>query len=67
MYKNDKYWLLVIFRTPKGNLVGEVYFGRYKRGKWDMRATFEGRDATEYRVKEYFGFATSHPIWKRWA
>ena len=58
--------LLVLWKTPKGNLVGEVFNnGVEKRGKWDMRATFN--DATEYRVCEYFGFDSSNPYWKRWA
>jgi hypothetical protein len=52
--------LLVIWRTPKDNLIGEVYSnGVEKRGKWDMRATFNAADgdATIYRVCEYFGFS----------
>ena len=72
MYKKDDGALLVIWKTPKGNLVGEVFNnGVEKHGKWDERATFYVRDndATEYRVKEYFGFSTSNSIayWKRWA
>lgn len=68
MYKKDNGALLVIWQTPKENLVGEVFFnGVEKRGKWDMRATFEGRDATEYRVCEYFGFPFGNAWWKRWA
>ena len=53
---NAKGNLLVILRTKNGKLIGEFYERGYKRGEWDMRATFEGKDATEYRVKEYFGF-----------
>lgn len=51
--------LLVIYETPSGNLVGEVYAdGVYKRGGWNSRATFrwQDKDASEYRVREYFGF-----------
>ena len=68
MYK-EKGALLVIWRTPKGKLIGEYFHnGIEKRGKWDNRATFEGKDATEYRVLEYFGFDTTQPAyWKRWA
>lgn len=66
IYKHDNGSLLVIWRTPKENLVGEVYSnGIYKRGKWVLRATFEGRDATEYRVCEYFGFKSNNPYWRR--
>jgi hypothetical protein len=67
MYKKDNGALLVIWKTPKGNLVGEVFNnGVEKRGEWDSRTTFCG--ATEYRVCEYFGFSTSNSIayWKRW-
>ena len=72
MYKKNNGALLVIWKTPKENLVGEVFNnGIEKRGKWDMRATFYTKDgdATEYRVCEYFGFSTSNSIayWKRWA
>jgi len=72
MYKHDNGSLLVIWKTPKENLIGEVFNnGVEKRGKWDSRATFSANDgdATEYRVKEYFGFSTSNSIayWKRWA
>lgn len=59
MYKNNKGGLLVIKKTAKGNLVGEVFNnGIEKRGKWDMRATFYEKDgdATEHRVCEYFNF-----------
>lgn len=72
IYKKDDGALLVIWKTPKENLIGEVFNnGVEKRGKWDMRATFNAKDgdAIEYRVKEYFGFSTSNSIayWKRWA
>lgn len=62
--------LLVIWKTPKENLIGEVFNnGVEKRGKWDMRATFNANegDATEYRVKEYFGFLGAEAYWRRWA
>lgn len=61
---------LVIYRTPKGNLVGEVYAdGVCKRGNWSQRATFyeSDGDATEQRVCEYFGFSLSDEWWHRWA
>jgi hypothetical protein len=51
--------MLVIWKTKNNNLIGEVYDSeRMIRGKWNMRATFYAKDneATEYRVKEYFGF-----------
>ena len=72
IYKKDDGALLVIWKTPKENLIGELYHGgEYHRGEWDNRATFNANegDATEYRVKEYFGFSTSNSIayWKRWA
>lgn len=75
MYKkrmnlSQKQSLLVIWKTPKGNLIGEVFDnGIEKRGKWDMRATFSDRSATTYRVREYFGFTSSNSFefWKRWA
>ena len=40
-----------------------------KRGKWDMRATFyvADGDATEHRVREYFGFLGAKEYWRRWA
>ena len=67
MYKKNNGALLVIWQTRKGNLIGEVYFdGVEKRCKWDMRATFEGKETTEYRVCEYFGFDSSNPCWNRW-
>lgn len=72
LYKKENGALLVIWQTRKGNLVGEVYFDgvekRGKNGKWDMRATFyvEGKEATEYRVCEYFGFHSTNPYWHRW-
>lgn len=50
--------LLVISETTNGNLVGEV-FNNGKRivGKHDMRAKFTvgAKEATRYRVMEYFG------------
>lgn len=72
MFKNEKGALLVIWRTPKENLIGEVFLDgvekRGKNGKWDMRATFEYKycEATEFRVCEYFGFDLRKPFWKRW-
>ena len=70
MFKKDDGALLVIWKTSKGNLVGEVFNdGVEKRGKWDMRATFyvADGDATEFRVCEYFGFNSNNPYWRRWA
>lgn len=72
MYKHDNGSLLVIWKTPKEKLIGELYrSGEYHRGKWDSRVTFSANDgnATEDSVKEYFGFSTSNSIayWKRWA
>ena len=68
MYKKANGALLVIRKTSKDNLVGELYVnGVEKRGKWDNRTTFEGKDATEYRVCEYFGFDATKAYWKRWA
>lgn len=68
MYKKDDGSLLVIWQTPKYNLIGEVFKnGIEKRGKWDMRATFEGKDASDYRVCEYFGFDINKPYWCRWS
>ena len=72
MYKHDNGSLLVIWRTRNENLIGELHRGgEYHRGKWDSRATFNANDgdATEHRVKEYFGFSTSNSIayWRRWA
>ena len=71
MYKKDNGALLVIWKTPKGNLVAEVFNnGVEKRGEWDSRTTFYTKDddAAEYRVCEYFGFSASNSIayWKRW-
>ena len=69
IFKQDDGALLVIRKTTKGNLVGEVYNdGVEKRGKWSMRATFyvKDNDATEYRVCEYFGFDSTKPYWSRW-
>lgn len=70
MYKNDKGSLLVIKKTTKGNLIGEVFNnGIEKRGKWDMRATFYEKDgdATEHRVCEYFNFPCANAYWRKWA
>lgn len=69
MYKNMKQWLLVVYKTSKGKLIGEVFFnGCQKRGKWDRRVTFEGLDATEDIVCDYFGFdIVRDNFWKRWA
>lgn len=69
-YKKDNGALLVIWKTKKKNLIGEVFSnGVEKRGKWDMRATFyvADGDATESRVCEYFGFNSNNPYWRRWA
>ena len=67
MFKKDDGALLVIWKTPKENLVGEVFNnGVEKRGKWDMRATFEGKEATQHRVREYFGFSGAEAYWRRW-
>jgi len=68
--REDDGALLVIWKTPKENLVGEVYNnGVEKRGKWDMRTTFyvADGDATEHRVREHFGFRGAEPYWRRWA
>ena len=73
LYKKENGAMLVIWRTYKGNLIGEVYNDgvekRGKNGKWDMRATFyvADGDATEHRVREYFGFRGAEPYWRRWA
>ena len=70
MFKKDDGALLVIWKTSKGNLVGEVFNdGVEKRGKWDMRATFYAADgdATQHRVREYFGFCGAEAYWRRWA
>ena len=71
MHKKDNGALLVIWQTPKGNLVGEVFLDgvekRGKNGKWDMRATFEDKEATQHRVREYFGFSGAKAYWRRWA
>lgn len=70
MFKNDDGALLVIWKTSKGNLVGEVFKnGVEKHGKWDMKATFYDADgdATEHRVREYFGFCGTEAYWRRWA
>lgn len=64
---------LVVWRTSKDNLVGEVYFdgSNTKRGEWAMRATFYVKDneATLHRVCEYFGFdkQLNNPYWLRFA
>ena len=68
MFKKDDGALLVIWKTSKGNLVGEVFNdGVEKRGKWDMRATFytADGDATQHRVREYFGFCGAEAYWRR--
>jgi hypothetical protein len=77
MVKTDMYVrkdgaLLVIFLCANGNLIGNVYLnGKEKRGYHDMRAKFRVKDgdATNYRVKEYFGFTESNSThwWSRWA
>lgn len=49
--------LLVIFENRNGDLIGETYGkGTRKPGSWDSRALFTGKDACEFRVREYFGF-----------
>mgnify|MGYP006916030280 CR=1 FL=1 len=56
---NDNGRLLVIYEGRYGDMVGEVYnSGVRKAGKYDMRTKFEAlsKDASEYRVREYFGF-----------
>ena len=54
---NSKDMTLIIRENSKGDYIGELYNkGNVKRGKWINRATFEGKDATTYRVMEYFGF-----------
>ena len=66
MYKNEAGALLVIWRTAKGNLIGEVFYnGVEKRGKWGARGTFEGDEATERHVCEYYGFDSSKAWWRR--
>jgi hypothetical protein len=68
MFKDDKGRLLVIRKTPKEKLIGELYNnGIEKRGDWISRATFEGKEATEHRVCEYYGFDSSKAYWRRWA
>ena len=70
MFKKPNGSLLVIRKTIKGNLIGEVFSnGVEKRGKWDMRATFNAADgdATQHRVREYFGFLGAEEYWRRWA
>lgn len=70
MYKNEDGDLLVIKRSVKGNLIGEVYTnGIEKFENRYMRETFYEKDgdATEYRVCQYFGFNYSNPYWRRWA
>lgn len=70
MYKKDNGEMLVIYKTIKGNLIGELYAsGEVKRGQWDSRCTFTEGCAVEYRVKEYFGFTNGNSVayWKRWA
>jgi hypothetical protein len=70
MFKKDDGALLVIWKTSKGNLVGEVFNnGVEKRGKWDMRATFYASDgdANKHKVREYFGFCGAKAYWRRWA
>ena len=67
-FSNNNGALLVIWQTPNGNLVGEVFSnGIPERGAWDSRATFYRKDneATEYRVKEYFGFTNAEMVWHR--
>jgi len=48
---------LIIREDSKGNYIGELYLrGNTKQGEWISRAKFEGKDATTYRVMEYFNF-----------
>lgn len=48
---------LIIRENSKGEYIGELYENdNVKRGQWISRATFEGKDATTYRVMEYFNF-----------
>ena len=64
-YKKGNGEVLVVKRVSSGSLVGELFAnGTENHGKWDMRATFNGREATEYRVCEYFGFKLSDNIKK---
>lgn len=68
MFKKDDGALLVIWKTSKGNLIGEVFNdGVEKRGEWDMRAIFfvADGDATAHRVREYFGFCGAEAYWRR--
>lgn len=71
MFKNPKGALLVIWKTRRGYYIGEVYADGVekhgKRGIWDMRTAFspEDKDATIYRVCEYFGFDSNKPLWLR--
>lgn len=49
--------LLVILENRNGDLIGETYHGGTRNpGDWDNRALFTGKDACEFRVREYFGF-----------
>lgn len=68
MYK-ERGSLLVIWRTPKGKLIGEFFSsGVEKRGKSDKKAYFEYKNPTENDVLQFFGFDTTKPAyWKRWA
>ena len=53
---------LIIRENSKGEYIGELYEkNNVKRGQWIGRATFEGKDATEYRVMEYFNFDQEKP------
>lgn len=64
---NEPKKMLVVWKTIKGNLIGELYDnGVEKRGEWVSRATFEGRDAQMSRVLEYFNFDNEELWWKRW-
>ena len=66
--KNDNEYkeMLVVWKTIKGNLIGELYTnGVEKRGEWISRATFEGKDAQMYRVLEYFNFNDEELWWTR--
>jgi hypothetical protein len=53
--------ILIIRETKAGNYIGEVY--PYNDNKnWWMKATSKAKDgdASEYRVKEYFGFTNEN-------
>ena len=50
IYKKNDGALLVIWKTPKENLIGELYRGgEYHRGEWDNRATFNANKRVKHR------------------